>query len=238
MKIAKAEKAAGKDGYIVRGGSPDNIVSDFIPILLANGGWVVDDNNKPTVNTDQMKAAVKQYQELFSYGDTMDKDDIVAAIDGGKAALAVGWPGWYQPKEGSAGGYTTIPSQLTSGSAELNTSMYGVWTVGITNNSQHKDLALKLLQYIMDPKTQLASIENGGVPCRKSCLMDKDVLAKHPQYEIVYNALQKGTYRPVIEQWNDFTTILGTEIDNILKGTKDIDTGLKDAQDQLDTLMS
>ena len=50
MDIAKKTHDAGKTGFLIRGGSADNIVSDFIPHLLVHGGWVVDDSNKPTVN--------------------------------------------------------------------------------------------------------------------------------------------------------------------------------------------
>ena len=46
MDIAQKTNAAGKTGFLIRGGSPDNIVSDFIPHLLVHGGWVVDDSNK------------------------------------------------------------------------------------------------------------------------------------------------------------------------------------------------
>lgn len=237
MNVAKAANAAGKKGFLIRGGSPDNIVSDFLPHLLAQGGWVVDSNNKPTVNTPEFKAAMEEYLALYKLGDTMDKDDIVAAIDNGDAAMGQGWPGWYVPKADSNASYTVIPTKLNASAKEYNTSVYGVWTVGICNNSQNKELAEKLLEYIMSPDVQLASIDNGGVPCRFSCLQNKDVLAKYPHLQIVCNALQSGTYRPVIEQWNDFTTILGTEMDNIIQGTKTLDAGLADAQSQLETLM-
>ena len=45
-------------------------------------------------------------------------------------------------------------------------------------------------------------------------------------------------YRPVIEEWTEFTNILGTEMDNIIQGTKTIDQGLSDAQSQLESLMA
>lgn len=237
-KVAVAANAAGKDGFLIRGGSPDNIVSDFIPHLLSQGGWLVDADNKPTITTPEFKAAVELYLKLYKLGDTKDKDDIVAAIDNGDAALGQGWPGWYVPTADSNASYTVIPTKLSDADSDKKTSMYGVWTVGIPNNSQNKELALKLLEYIMSPEVQLASIDNGGVPCRFSSLQNKDVLAKYPHLEIVCNALQSGVYRPVIEQWNDFTTILGTEMDNIIQGTKDIDQGLQDAQSELEALMA
>ena len=238
MDIAQKTHDAGKIGFIVRGGSGDNIVSDFIPHLLAYGGWVVDANNQPTVNTDAFKAAFSNYIDLYKLGDTMDKDDIVAAIDSGAAAMAIGWPGWYVPTADSAASYTVIPSKLTDDDTAKNTSMYGVWTIGICNNSQNKELTLKLLEYLMDKDVQLASIDNGGVPCRYSCLQNADALAKYPQLATVCSALENGVYRPVIEQWAEFTNILGTEMDAVIQGTKTMDDGLAAAQTALEQLMS
>lgn len=236
--IAQKTKDAGKTGFLIRGGSADNIVSDFIPHLLVHGGWVIDDNNQPTVDTPEFKAAMQEYLDLYALGGTMDKDDIVAAIDGGTAALGQAWPGWYVPTADTNANYTVIPTKLNDSDTPKNTSMYGVWCIGIPNNAPHKDLALELLEYVMSPEVQLASIEVGGVPCRTSCLLNEDVLATYPQYETVCAALQTGVYRPVIAEWTQFTNILGTEMDNIIQGTKTIDQGLADAQTQLVELMN
>ena len=236
--IAQKTKDAGKTGFLIRGGSADNIVSDFIPHLLVHGGWVIDENNQPTVDTPEFKAAMQEYLDLYALGGTMDKDDIVAAIDGGTAALGQAWPGWYVPTADTNANYTVIPTKLNDSDTPKNTSMYGVWCIGIPNNAPHKDLALELLKYVMSPEVQLDSIQVGGVPCRTSCLLNKDVLATYPQYETVCAALQTGVYRPVIAEWTQFTSILGTEMDNIIQGTKTIDQGLADAQTQLVELMN
>ena len=47
LKICQQAKADGKNGFIYRGDGQNNLVVDFLPILLSYGGWVVDDNNQP-----------------------------------------------------------------------------------------------------------------------------------------------------------------------------------------------
>ena len=140
---------------------------------------------------------MQEYLDLYALGGTMDKDDIVAAIDGGTAALGQAWPGWYVPTNDTSASYTVIPTRLTDDDTPKNTSMYGVWCIGIPNNAPHKDLAMELLEYVMSPEVQLDSIKVGGVPCRTSCLLNEDVLATYPQYETVCAALETGVYRPV-----------------------------------------
>lgn len=237
LAIAKKSKESGINGFAYRGDTGDNIVSDFLPILLANGGWVVDDQNRPTVNTPEFTQAVNYYLDLIATGAAMSKDDLSASVDSGSSTLAIGWPGWYVPSADSAADYMVSPSMAKEGAEAYNTSEYGTWTIGIPANSPHKDLALALLKYLMDPDVQLASIENGGVPCRYSCLTNSDVLKAHPNLETVCKALENGVYRPTIAQWTEFTNILGAEMGNIMAGAKTTEQGLADAQTQLEELM-
>ena len=45
-------------------------------------------------------------------------------------------------------------------------------------------------------------------------------------------------YRPVIEEWAEFTNILGTEMDSVIQGVKSMDQGLADAQSALEALLA
>lgn len=90
----------------------------------------------------------------------------------------------------------------------------------------------------MDKDVQYSTVESGGVPCRYSSLQDEEVLAKYPQYEVVCKALETGVYRPVIAEWTEFYTTLGSEMDNIINGAKTVEEGLNDAQTELEELMA
>lgn len=237
LKICQQAQADGKKGFIYRGDSQNNFVVDFMPILLSFGGWVIDENNKPTVNSQEFKDALNFYLELIATGDAEVKDDLIASVDTGAGAMGVGWPGWYTPTADTTADYCAITGAKSAGAKAHNANVYGIWTIGIPANSQNKELACELLTYLMDKDVQKSTVASGGVPCRYSSLQDPEILATYPQYEVVCKALEGGVYRPVIEEWTQFYTILGTEMDSIINGVKTVDQGLDDAQAQLEQLM-
>lgn len=237
LKICQQAQADGKKGFIYRGDGQNNLVVDFLPILLSYGGWVIDENNKPTVNTDEFKAAMNYYLKLIATGEAQVKDDLIASVDTGAGTMGIGWPGWYTPTADSTADYIALSGAATAGAEAYNSNVYGIWTIGVPANSQNKELAVELLKYLMDPEVQKSTVPSGGVPCRYSSLQDEEVLATYPQYAVVCDALETGVYRPVIAEWTQFYTILGTEMDNIINGMKTVDQGLADAQTQLEELM-
>ena len=238
IKICQQAQANGKLGFLYRGDSQNNLVVDFMPILLSYGGWVVDENNQPTVNTPEFTEAMNAYMELVKTGEAQVKDDLVASIDSGAATMGIGWPGWYTPTEDSAADYIALSGKATADAEANNANVYGIWCLGIPSNSPNSELAAELLTYLMDPEVQRGTVESGGVPCRYSSLQDEEVLATYPQYEVVCQALESGVYRPVISQWTQFYTTLGTEMDNIINGAKTVEQGLADAQTELEELMA
>lgn len=237
LAICQKAQADGKKGFIYRGDNQNNLVVDFLPILLSFGGWVIDENNQPTVNTDAFKAAMNYYLDLIATGEAQVKDDLIASVDTGAGTMGIGWPGWYTPTADSTADYIALSGAATAGAEAYNSNVYGIWTIGVPANSQHKELGAELLAYLMDADVQKSTVAAGGVPCRYSSLQDPEVLATYPQYAVVCDALESGVYRPVIAEWTQFYTILGTEMDNIINGVKTVDQGLADAQTQLEQLM-
>ena len=237
LAVCESAQAAGKKGFIYRGDNQNNLVVDFLPILLSFGGWVIDGSNKPTVNTDEFKAAMNYYLKLIATGEAQVKDDLIASVDTGAGTMGIGWPGWYTPTADSTADYIALSGAASAGAQAYNSNVYGIWTIGVPNNSQNKDLAVKLLAYLMDADVQKSTVASGGVPCRYSSLQDADVLAAYPQYEVVCKALESGMFFFFFSEWTQFYTILGTEMDNIVNGVKTVDQGLADAQANLEQLM-
>ena len=234
MTICKAAQDAGKKGFIYRGDSNSNYVTDFLPILLSFGGWVLDENGAPSANTPEFKAAMEFYLELIATGDAEVRDDLKATIENGNGAMGIGWPGWWAPAN-TGSEYGALTGVAHAGDPSYLANVYGIWTIGVPANTTHPELAVKLLSYLMDKDVQLETIPGGGVPCRYSCLQDESVLAEHPEFKVVCAALENGKYRPVIPQWPQMYEIIGTEMSNIIAGTKTVDQGLDDAQSHLES---
>lgn len=226
LELSKTMKADGVDGYLLRAGAGDPNVTDFLPVLKSFGGWVLnEDFTEVTLNTPEAKAALEFYKELYNAGALLDKDNMVAAINNGSAAMAIGWPGW------GAANYTTTPTKVADDSEEQYSSIYGCWFLGIAENSAKKDLALKFLEYAMSADVQLATVPNGGVPCRESSLLNPDVLAEKPNLEVVYGALAKGTFRPAVGFYTDLVNTFGPYLESAVMGTMSVDDALAAGQE-------
>ena len=228
-EFARASAMAGYGGFVTRGDTFNNVVVDFLPVLRAFGGWVVDSGNKPTVNTPEFKEALEYYMELLKTGGFRSKDDLISSIESGTQTLAVGWPGWYAPD--------SVNSDYCAFPGDHNSNIYGIWTLGIPSNCRYKSSAAQLLTYLMDPDVQKSTIPSGGVPCRYSCLTDPEMAAANPHLEVICSALENGIYRPSTRKWPEFYAILGSRMSEIMYGKLSVDDGLTLAQEELEALM-
>ena len=237
LKICRFQKKRHNLGFMYRGDTANNIVVDFLPILLSRGTYVVDKNNKPTINTPEFAEAIYMYKSLIKTGRAAKKDDLIAAIANKSAAIGIGWPGWYTPTRNSSMDYIALNGRYRDDRMAFNSNIYGIWTIGIPQTSKNKQYAIELLKYLMDKEVQKSTVNNGGVPCRYSSLKDPEILNKFPQYEAVRKALEGGVYRPVMEKWSQFYTILGREMKLMLEDKKTVPQGLEDAQRDLEEML-
>lgn len=238
LELAQKINADGVLGYVARAQAGENIVTDIDPMLLSNGGQILDADNNVTINTPEYKAALESYIEMIKAGQIMAKDDIVAAVNNGTAAMSLIWPGWFTPGADDSTSFALMPNKATKDSPEYNSAWYGLWYLGVTANSQNKELAAKFLQYATSSESEIATVQYGLTPIRHSPYQDAGVLAQSPQLAIVYEALKVGVYRPSVTQWTDITNTLGVELDNAVQGVKTVDQALADAQSACEALMS
>lgn len=238
LELAQKINADGTYGFLARAQAGENIVTDVDPLLLSAGGQILDANNQVTIDTPEYKQALETYLQLIEAGQIMNKDDIVAAVNNGTAAMSLIWPGWYTPGEGEPTSFALMPNRMTPDGEEHDSAWYGLWYLGVTGNSQNQELALKFIEYATSAESEIATVQYGLTPIRHSPYQDESVLAQSPQLATVYEALKSGVYRPAVPQWTDITNTLGTELDNAAQGAKTVEQALADAQRACEAVMA
>ncbi len=235
---AKAAKAAGYIGYVIRGQQGNPIVTDYLPILWSYGGNVVDKDMNVTINSKEAADALDLYKELLANGANYEKNDIVAAVADGKAAMSLGWPSWYISGNTSKAAYAPIPGKVSPDAKANGSGMLGNWLMGVTANSKNKELALKFLEYVTSADAQKKGADVGGVPTRTSVLSDPDLVAKFPHYPALLDAMNNSVVRPRTPLWSAMETALGVELSNAISGTKSTADALKDAADAITKIIA
>ena len=237
LAVATQVKGSGKLGYVVRGQQGNPIVGDYLPLLWAYGGDVFDADWNVTVDSPEAKQALDMYLKIAAQGDNYEKNDIVAAVSDGNAAMSLGWPSWYISSGSSAAGYAKIPSKVSASSATNRAGVIGNWMMAVTANSTHPDLAVKLLEYLTSAETQKAAADAGAVPTRTSVFTDTELVAKYPYYTTLLEATQESNIRPRTPLWSEVENVYGIELSNALSGTKTVDQALADAKTAIEQVM-
>lgn len=238
LTLAQKINSDGKYlGYVARAQAGENIVTDVNPLVLSAGGSILSADNKVTVNTPEYKKALEMYSNLIKAGQIMSKDDIVASVKNGTAAMSLIWPGWYTPDGKEAASFAKIPGKLSSKDEAHPSAWYGLWYLGVTSNSKNKDLALKFIEYVTSSESEIETVQYGLTPIRHSAFKDATVQKQSPLLSVVYDALKDGVYRPSVTQWTDITNTLGAELDNAVQDVKPIDKALADAQAACEEVM-
>jgi len=111
-------------------------------------------------------------------------------------------------------------------------SQTGGFAIAIPSNSQHKEAAFLLLQWLTSKKGDKLIALAGGNPNRKSTHVDPDVQAKYPHYPIFNEALKYADpdWRPLLPVWiGEFKGVFSPKLSDAVNGKEP-------AQETLDNL--
>ncbi len=236
LSLCQSAKNSGHKGYIIRGQSGNPIVSDFLPIMWAFGGELFDEYNNVVIDSPEVKEALEFYRSLYETGDNYDKNGLTAAISGGDAAIALGWPSWFITGKGPSASIAPIPGKKSSSAEPCATGEIGNWLVGVTENSKNPQLALKLAIYLTSEDVQRQALSYGGIPTRKSIFKDRKVLSQYPYFEQIYNGTNNSRVRPRTTKWSQIEEIFGEELVKYINNEQSVDDTLKISQSKIKAL--
>jgi len=201
-------KDLDKDGKADRYALAWNYTEPFfaVPFINGYGGQILDDNNRPTLNTE---ATIKAAQLIY---DLANKDRIIPIecnyetsnalfLDGYAAMIINGpWSWGTYIENGIDIGITRIPMIDETGRwSSPMVSPLG-YSVNINLQGEKLKITLELLQFLTSKKVELEFTRAmGTIPSRKDAFQDSSVIQNEIIQSSIYQ-MEVGTLMPVVTE--------------------------------------
>jgi multiple sugar transport system substrate-binding protein len=219
--------------------APNGVQNDVMSWAWASGGTMLDDG-QPDVTNDDVHSAVEYIQGLWDAGViapgsfTMKEQDKVEEFTNGRVGMMIDSLSHInlirESNPDLKFSISAIPAE--DGFEGERGIPYASWGIGVAENSEHKDAAFKLVQYLMitDVNSELSTIANAFPGNVNSA---PDFTGKDELYTTAFEIYQAGypanefTGLPVAEQ---LMREFGEQLQALLDGQQDVDTALENAQ--------
>ncbi|MFQ5694598.1 MAG: ABC transporter substrate-binding protein, partial [Terriglobia bacterium] len=231
-------------GYVMRAAQGNPIVADFMPLLWAFGGRILDEQGRPQVNSREAVAALTfmlQLAEIVPPGYVnFNADEVGAHLMQGTAVMGINWPAWiatFEDPERSRVvgklGYATMPAQQQAGASAI-----GNWLLAIPRGSRNAEAAFDFLLWATSREQMWRSALRGNPPTRRSVFEDAELVARFPAYPVQLEALLGSRPRPRSPVWNEIENTFGTYLSQANAGLYTPQEALDRAQRDLEQILA
>ena len=196
---------------------------EYLPFLWSNGGGVVDVEGAFTLNSPQAVEALTYYESFFKAGlspkSVPEGFDITPAFVAGTHPMFFSGP-WHLGLIKEAGGakidgkwaIAPMPTKVTS------TSFVGGSNLVVYKDSKNKDLAWKFVQYLSDPKTQVAWYADVTDLPAVPTAWDDTALKSDPNVAMFGEQLKSTQAQPAISTWSEIADALNKTLEKMTTG--------------------
>ena len=202
LEAAKKISAAGGD---VKGWAlpldtavPNGVQNDVMSWLWASGGSMLQDG-KPNLTSAPVKSTVEYVKSLNDAGViapgslTMKEQDKVEKFTTGQVGMMIDSLAHINLVKENAPNlkFAIAPVPAEDGFTGKRGIPYASWGIGVSNSTEHKAEAFKLVQYLMSKATnaQLSTIAN-GFPGNKTA--EPDFSKSDPLFKAAFDIYQQG----------------------------------------------
>jgi len=214
-------------GYVMRAAPGNAVVADFMPLLWAFGGDVLDASGKPVSDSPAAIEALRFMVELGNYSPPgytgFNADEVSAHLLQSSAAMSINWPAWIAPMDDPSKskvvgkiGFLPMPGERSPGVGEL-----GTWLVAVPVGSKHQSDAFAFLYWATDaPQMQQAALR-GNPPTRRSLFQSPELTARFRAFPAQLASLESARPRPRTPLWNEIENTFGIYLSKANAGTMD-----------------
>jgi len=235
-------------GFALRAAAGEAAAMEFWPMMYSYGGRMVDDNWNVVLDSPENLEALKMHLKLAQLSPAgvanFDAAERSREMASGRAAQVTTWPAeaadfMENPEVSQVIGKVAyiVPPKGPNGSFPF----LGNWTLGIPQSSSKKEWAYEFLKWITSAKVQKEYALAGGIPVRKSVLLDPELKAKFPYFEAAAKSYEvppvvlprTPEYLPIVTIWgihvNAAVAGLETPEEALSKASAEIKTHLEEA---------
>jgi multiple sugar transport system substrate-binding protein len=197
---------------------------EYLPFLWSNGGDVMDAQGKFQLNSPQAVEALTYYESFFKAGLTPTAVpagfDITPAFVAGTNPMFFSGP-WHLGLIKAAGGagfdakwaIAPMPKKVSS------TSFIGGGNMVVYKESKNKDLAWAYVQYLTDPKTQVAWYADVTDLPAVQAAWDDQSLKGDKNVALFGEQLKSTKAQPATSTWSELGTALNSTLEKLTTGT-------------------
>lgn len=251
-KIQDAERKAGNadmQGFVFQAKAYEGLSCDAVEWLWSyNGGNIVDDSGKITVNNPNAAKALSTAASwigtiaptgVLNYGE----EDARGVFQNGNAVFMRNWPyAWSlgNGKDSKIAGKIGVAALPKGGKDGKNAATLGGWQLAVSKYSKEQKVAAELVMYMTSPEIQkLRAIEGSYNPTIPELYKDKDVLAATPFFGTLYDVFTSAVPRPSTPtglKYNEVSAAFWNATHDVLSGKEQADASLKKLEGKLNQI--
>jgi multiple sugar transport system substrate-binding protein len=223
-KIGDGEKMFG---YVMRAASGNAVVADFMPLLWAFGGDVLDASGKPACDSPAAIDALRFMLELGKYSPSgyagFNADEVSAHLLQSTAAMSINWPAWIaamdDPSKSKVVGkidFIPMPVERSAGVGEL-----GSWLLAVPIASKHAVDAFDFLYWATEPAQMQQAAMRGNPPTRRAVFQSPELTSRFRAFPVQLASLESARPRPRTPLWNEIENAFGIYLSKANAGNMD-----------------
>ena len=241
-KIQDAERAAGNDkmwGFVWQGRAYEGLTCNALEWVASyNGGTVVDESGKITINNPQAVAAINNaagWVKTISPEGVLNytEEESRGVFQSGNAAFMRNWPYAWPLAQGpeSAIKDKVGVSALPKGGADgRSAATLGGWQLAVSKYSKNQELAADLVMYLTSAEEQKRRAVKGAYnPTIESLYKDQEILAAAPFMGELYDTFVNAVARPSTvtgANYNQASNQFWNAVHGVLSGRAKADASL------------
>lgn len=233
-------------GLVQRGIPGFEIAQDFGRLLFANGGGILNEDSSACIITEpEGVGAIQLWADLFQAGYmppdlfAIGRDEQIRQLQTGRASMGIYFSPYYgrlvDELSADQVGWAVTP---TAEGVEAGRSLNTLWSLAIDANSDNKDAAWQLVQWLSNVENQITmAVEFANAPVRESTYVNDAFIEQNPLGAEWLQATAASSFTPSHPRFPEMADAMSIELTAALEGQQTAEEAAQAMCQQIDRLL-